>query len=110
MSRKRFGLYLVRPEDIGAKEKYFLITPEWTLLYTDNKPPEPNREVTDLKTMLPDFAVTWLNDTIQQMREEYLRQNAEEILRQGKAFTERFEAELKAEMEKLAEKESEDDG
>ena len=93
-------LFLVRPEDIGENEKYFLITGTYCLLYTDNKPPKSHREIKDLK-LLPALAMEWLNQTIDQMRTEYLRDNAQEILKRGKAFTERFEEELKAEKEKL---------
>lgn len=100
---RKYGLYVVRPEDIGDKEKYYLITPTWALLYTNRKPPEKNREVTNI-TMLPEIAMTWLKGTIDQIRLEYLRDNEEAILERGKAFTERFEAELKAEKEKLEQK------
>lgn len=95
-----YGLYVVHPEDIGEKEKYYLITPTWALLYTNRKPPERNRKVTQL-SMLPDLAVTWLNKTIDEIRADYLRANEKELLQQGKAFTERFESELRAEKEKL---------
>ena len=42
------------------------------------------------------------------MRARYLEENEREILRRGKEFTERFEAELKIEREKLKEKEGTD--
>lgn len=97
---KKYGLYVVHPEDIGDKEQYYLITPTWSLLYTNRKPPERSRKVTQL-SMLPDLAVAWLNKTIDQIRTDYLRANEKAILQQGKAFTERFVSELQAEKEKL---------
>ena len=97
-----YHLYVVKPEDIGAKERYFFITPRWTLLYTNRKPPARHREVTDLSA-LPKSAVGWLKETIEEMRAEYLRDHEAELLRRGKAFTERFAEELQAERTKLAE-------
>ena len=98
---KRYGLYLARPEDIGETERFFLITPKWSLLYTDSEPPEPSREITELDA-LPAMAREWLNETIEQLRAEHLAAHQEEILRRGREFARRFEAELKAEREKLA--------
>lgn len=100
MARKTYSLYVVRPEDISEKERYFLITPDWTLLYTDKKPPERNIKVTDL-SKLPTLAVDWLNSTIEKMRAEYLADNAKEILQRGKAFNDRFAEELKAERKNM---------
>ena len=97
-----YHLYLVKPGDIPKKEKYYLITSKYCLLYTDRKPPKTHKEVKDLN-MLPDLAMEWLNTTINEMREEYLRDNEAEVLARGKEFTERFEQELKAEQEKLQE-------
>lgn len=108
MAKRRYGLYIVRPEDIGEKERYFLITPEWTLLYTNRKPPERHKEITDL-SQLPSLAMEWLNATIEQMRAEYLEGNAREILQRGKVFNERFAEELQAEQEKLKGEKGEND-
>lgn len=105
---RNYGLYIVCPEDIKETERYYLITPKWTLLYTNRKPPERNKPVTDM-SKLPDLAVEWLKATIDQMRAEYMRDNAQEILRRGKAFNDRFAEELEAEREKLA-KERQTDG
>lgn len=104
---KKYHLYVVRPEDIASAEKYYLITSKWSLLYTSHKPPEKSREVTDL-SMLPSLAVDWLNATINQIREEYLRNNEEEVLRRGKAFNDAFAAELAIEKKKLIDAESGD--
>lgn len=98
--RRTYQLYVVRPDDIGPKERFFMITADWTLLYTNRKPPEKNRKVTDLKT-LPASAVAWLNGCIEQLRSEHLRSHEREILTKGKVFHDRFEAELEAEKEKL---------
>lgn len=108
MASKKYGLYVVRPEDIGEKERYFLITPDWTLLYTDKKPPERNVKVTDL-SKLPTLALDWLNATIEKMRGAYLADNAKEILRRGKAFNERFAEELQAEREIMEKEKAEND-
>lgn len=97
---KKWRLYLVQPESIGEKERYFLITRGWSLLYTCRKAPEGSREITNLKK-LPAVAVEWLSSTIDQVREEYLRENANEILRRGKQFNERFEEELEIERKKF---------
>ena len=97
---KKYHLYVVRPEDIPEKEKYFLITAKWCLLYTNRKPPKKNREVKDVN-QLPSLAIEWLTATIDQIREEYLKANANDILRRGKEFTQIFENELKAEQEKI---------
>ena len=98
--KKQYHLYVVMPEDIAETERFYLITAKWSLLYTDKKPPKQHREVTDIAN-LPALATEWLKSTIEQIREEFLKENEQEILRRGKAFTERFEAELKAEKEKL---------
>ena len=97
---KEYGVYVVRPEDIPQNEKYYLITPKWSLLYTNAKPPKTHRKITDDKTLHAQ-ATEWLQAPIEQIREEYLKEHEQEVLRNGKAFTERFEAELKAEKEKL---------
>ncbi len=97
---KKYHLYVVKPDDIPQKEKYFLITRKWCLLYTNSTPPKTHREITDLKN-LPALATEWIQATIDQIRENYLKENEDEILRHGKAFADRFEAELKAEKEKL---------
>lgn len=100
MSTKTYRLYVVRPEDIPEAERFYLITAKWSLLYTENEPPKQHREIREIGK-LPALAMEWLKSTIEQMREEYLKANEQEILERGKAFTERFEAELKAEKEKL---------
>lgn len=105
-AQRKYHLYVVKPEDISQKERFFLITAKWSLLYTNAKPPKMHREVSDLKE-LPALASEWIKTTIDTIREEYLKENEQEILKCGKAFTERFELELKAEKEKL-EKEAQD--
>lgn len=104
MAKKLYHLYVVKPGDIPENERFYLITSKYCLLYTDRRPPKRNREIQDLST-LPELARNWIGSTIDQIREEYLREHEREILEKGKAFTERFEAELKAEREKLGAKE-----
>ena len=96
MSEKKFRLYLVRPEDIPAREQFYLITPKYCLLYTQNAPPKKNREIVEIGR-LPALASEWLKTTIDQIRERYLTDNEREILRRGKEFAERFREELEKE-------------
>lgn len=101
-NRESYGLYLVKPEDIGPDEKYYLITAQWSLLYTNQEPPKASREITDLK-VLPGTALRWLNETITEIRREYLEENRKEILAFAKSFNEVFEQELREERRMIAE-------
>lgn len=100
MAKKLYHLYEVKPEDVPEEEPYYIITTKRTLLYTNRKAPEQSRKISDLSS-LSELEKSWLNDTINQMRLKHLRQNEREILRRGKKFAECFEAELRAEKEKL---------
>lgn len=100
-----YGLYLVKPEDIGPDETHFLITATWSLLYTKNAPPQEHREITDLKA-LPGTALRWLNETITEIRRAYLEENRQEILAFAKSFNEVFEKELAEERRMMAEDEN----
>ena len=100
-----YGLYLVKPEDIGPDETHFLITAKWSLLYTKNEPPREHREITDLKA-LPGTALRWLDETITEIRRAYLEENRQEILAFAKSFNEVFEKELAQERLMMAEDEN----
>lgn len=95
MSDGKYGLYVVRPKDIGEEERHFLITAEYCLLYTKNAPPQKSVEISDL-SMLPETAKQWLNGAIDDVRREYLANNQNEILKRAKTFNERFAEELLA--------------
>ena len=97
----RYRLFVAKIENVGAKERFFLWTGgKYCFVYTDGRKPKSGREVTDL-AVLPALARQWLGECINTIREEFLRDHETEILRRGKAFNERFEAELKIEREKL---------
>lgn len=100
MSDNEYGLYVVRPDDIGPDEKYFLITAKWTLLYTKNDPPKQHKKVESL-SKLPELAVEWLRETIREIQLEYLLENKGNILQFAKKFNERFEEELLREREAM---------
>ena len=67
-STDKYGLYVVRPEDIGENEKYYLITATYCLLYTKKKPKD-GFPVKNL-TALPSLAKQWLNGAIESLRQE----------------------------------------
>lgn len=92
----RFSLYLVDPASIGPKERFYLITANYSLLYTNRRPPKGARRVDSLKN-LPELAKTWLNNCVEQLRTEHLAANEAEILRRGREFNRAFESELAAE-------------
>lgn len=98
----KFGLYLVSPEDIGDEEKHFLITPGYCLLYTKNAPPKKSEEIKEMK-MLPALARSWLGDTIEEIRKQYLIEHQAEVLLRAKSFNDLFERELEAEKQRLKE-------
>lgn len=102
----QYHLYVVRPQDIPADEKHYIITPDWCLLYTSNTPPEPYREVTRLNN-LPMPAKQWLDDAIAQVNVEYLKEHEKEVLQKAKSFHDRLAQELAIEQAKMSEKEGE---
>lgn len=97
---KTYHLYAVRPEDIRANERFYLITPSLTLLYTANRPPKNHCEIKRLRGM-PDYVTAWLGEAVNRLREEDLAENEEILLRQANSFYRCFERELRAEQEKL---------
>lgn len=102
-STDKYGLYVVRPEDIGASEKYYLITPTYCLLYTQKKPKE-GMPVRSLST-LPSLAKQWLSGAIESVRQAYLISHQQELLAKGKAFSDALRKELDAERNRLRESE-----
>ena len=100
--KKKYGLYVVRPEDIGEEERHYLITPDYCLLYTKNKPPQKSAAVTHTDR-LPALAAQWLKEQIEQIRREYAAEHKTEILRQAKTFYDAFRKELEAERQHLKE-------
>lgn len=101
----KFSLYLVGPASIGPKERFYLITANYSLLYTNRRPPKGARRVDRLKN-LPELAKTWLNGCIEQLRAEHLASKEAEILRRGREFNRAFESELAAEQAALNRAES----
>ena len=102
----RYGLYVVKPEDIGSKERHYLITPTYCLLYTSNEPPKLHSEIKDI-ALLPATAKAWLEECIAVVRTEYMAAKREEIKEKAKFFFDAFQKEL--EKEKLG-LETEDTG
>ena len=102
-STDKYGLYVVRPEDIGENEKYYLITATYCLLYTKKKPKD-GFPVKNL-TALPSLAKQWLNGAIESLRQEYLTENQQQLLAKGKAFSDALRQELEAERIRIKESE-----
>ena len=99
-AKKEYGLYVVRPEDIEAKETRYLITPDYCLLYTQSKPPAKSVKVKSLDR-LPPLAWEWLKEQVDSVRREYIAQNEAEILAQAKSFFDVFRTELEAERQRI---------
>ena len=97
---KKYHLYAVMPQDIPKGEKHYIITPEWTLLYTQNNPPERSEEVKRV-SQLPILARDWLAAAIEDVRREYLALHQVEVERKARDFQERFAKEIAAEREML---------
>lgn len=97
---KKYHLYVVRPQDISQVERNYLITPDYSLLYTQNEPPKKSEEVTDL-SILPPSAMDWLKERIDVIRIEYMRAHSEEAQEYAGNFIERFQQELERENERL---------
>lgn len=92
----KYQLYIVRPQDINDNEQHYLITVDYCLLYTNNKPPKINKKITDMK-LLPELAMSWLSECIEDIRLKYLADNQSEIVDKANAFAERLQKELAAE-------------
>lgn len=97
---EQFHLYVVRPQDISQTERYFLITPDYSLLYTQNAPPEKSEEVTNL-SILPPTAMEWLKERVTAIQAEYMKAHEKETLERAGDFVALFQAELERENERL---------
>ena len=84
-SGKKFGLYVVRPQDIGEEETRYLITPGYSLLYTQNDPPKDSIPVKDM-ALLTKTAVNWLREQVNDIRREYLKENEKAVLAELSAY------------------------
>lgn len=102
-STDRYGLYVIRPEDIGEGEKYYLITATYCLLYTKKKP-KNGIAVKDIPS-LPSLAKQWLGSAIESVRQEYLASHQQELLAKGKNFSDALKRELEAERVRIRESE-----
>lgn len=91
-----FHLYAVELEDISVEERYFLATPDYCLLYTQNDPPQNHKEVEHIKA-LPRLAIEWLDEQIQRIQTDYLLEHDADVAIQAENFMKRFEAELEKE-------------
>lgn len=100
MSEKKYGLYMVLPQDIGAEETHFLITPKYTLLYTCHTPPGRHKKLDHVKK-LPPLAKQWLNDTIGEIQKAYMEKHQKDLLQYAKSFHEHFSQELQKERQQI---------
>ena len=97
-SGKKFGLYVVRPQDIGEEETRYLITPGYSLLYTQNDPPKDSIPVKDM-ALLTKTAVNWLREQVNDIRREYLREREKDLLQELSGY----HAALAEELERVRE-------
>lgn len=96
----RYRLFLVAPDDIPGDEPYYLITAKYSLLYTQNEPPERNREITEVSN-LPQTVKDWLAGCIDELRSKALEQQRDELLSErGPAFMEALKNALDAERDR----------
>ena len=97
---EQYRLFVVRPQDISQTERNYLITPDYSLLYTQNAPPKKSEEVTNL-SILPPTALEWLKERVTAIQAEYLRTHKKEALERAGDFVSLFQAELERENERL---------
>lgn len=100
---QKYHLYAMRPQDIPDAERFFLITPDYAYLYTQNSAPVNSTEVTDLGILQP-LALEWLREQVAIVRTEYIRKHSAEVLQQAEDFTSTFKQELAKEQQKLKRK------
>lgn len=98
----KYRLFLVAPDDIPGDEPYYLITAKYSLIYTQNEPPERNKEITKIAD-LPQTVKDWLSVCIDELRSKALEQQRDELLSErGPAFMEALKNALDAERSKRA--------
>jgi len=98
----RYRLFIVLPKNIPEGEKYYLITAQYCLLYTDaEKAPEGAREYTKIHK-LPALAKEWLAECIDDVRKRALAEQKESLLMEtAPAFYAALRDALEAESMKL---------
>lgn len=99
MEKLDYRLYAVFPEDVPENEPYYIATPDWCLLFTENEPKGKHREITKA-AQLPPLAKQWLVGVIEEIQKKYLAEHEKELLCRAKQFRDKFAAELAVEQEK----------
>ena len=90
LNMPEYHLYVVLPESIPPDEKHYLITPDYSLLYTPNTlEGESCAEVKDLSA-LPASAWEWLTERINMIRAEYIIAHKAKVLKKKKKLNREF--------------------
>lgn len=97
-----YKLYLLLPDRIPKEERFFLVTAQYCLLYTNGEKPEGAIEIRNVKK-LPHLAKEWLGRCIDELRAEALKKQKDRLLEEtGPAFIGAFAEALKTEREKIS--------
>lgn len=98
----RYRLYIILPQNIPEGEKYYLITAQYCLLYTNAETvPDGAVEYTKINK-LPELAKEWLAECIDNVRKRALAEQKESLLTEtAPAFYAALRDALEAESMKL---------